>query len=410
MSQLPPEGKTPIKIVLLVIVLIAVIILAVGLARLYMPGSSSSGSQPKTQAATSKDFTVYHDRGPLNEGAFTMLLPKGWSAQGGTERYQYPLAQFDFNVTARDSTGTMNIFFASGDFPYFIEPNANLASTTYLGCASADLSTFGACTDGTWWLPSGWHGSAPGLCVCAFVESYMSASDYIRHVSDGSIGVPLRYQNHALLPILTRTHPDVQIKNVVDNPNLYKRVLNVAGTQYSGADALFSYTENGQQYEYSLQLLIIRDVFPPVLGNFAMWFTYFWGYSAPAPSFDNGTVGALYSMVIPSVRVNPHWLVTQIQTANQQTSMIAQSNQQIQQMQYSFFMSEQEADFRTGQGWLHALDATSTAYDSNFSDGITVPYGYNTFDCGLTIRLTTSSTNPDPISCTPMNIGTPPSH
>ena len=141
-----------------------------------------------------------------------------------------------------------------------------------------------------------------------------------------------------------------------------------------------------------------------------MWYTYYWGYSAPKNNFDNGTVGTLYSIVIPSVRVNPQWLLTQIQTANQQTSMIAQSNQRIQQMQYSFFTSEQESDFQTAQGWLHALDGTDTAYDSTYPDGITVPYGYNTYDCGLTIQITTSTTNPDTVSCSEMNIGTPPSH
>ncbi|SRR5713101_3016792 len=391
----PPIGKLILAIAVIVISVGAVVGVAL---TLHLPGGSGSSS-PNAPAST-MEFSAWNGKDPrANDAqAFIMLVPKGWTAQGGVQKYQYPFGGADFNFTATDQMGKSRVFFSLADFPGFIEPQP---SDALQNCFSADLKSIVPCGENTWWLPAGYIG------MKEYFHSYLTATDYIRAYSTNQLGfIWLMGEHPALLAMVNTVHPDVKIESVTDNSHLQDRVVDVTSTQYSGADALISYTDLGEQYKMVLQLLVTREQF--TVGNYqiSFWNTFYWGYSAPTSNFD--ATGKIYSIVMQTMRVNVGWLSAELQRQAQANYLIAQHLQRIMQLQYSLITSLSESNYQTGMGWINALGGSESAYNPNDSSTVyNVPIFYDYwYDCGNGVLIGTNNASYQ-TTCTAMRIGTP---
>src|SRR2546425_3423678 len=149
------------------------------------PGTNNPTQSRRFQAATATDAEF------PSQSAYTIMVPEGWVGRPSVERYTWPFGGADFNFTAQDSTGRMKIFFASADFPYYIEPTQDFLNTmnyaSNRGCYDPVRNSFGFCASGDCWLACGQYGCYVGMT--AFLRSYLSARDYITSVTAGRLQV-----------------------------------------------------------------------------------------------------------------------------------------------------------------------------------------------------------------------------
>ena len=320
------------------------------------------------------------DRDFPGQVAYTIMVPDGWVGQPNVERYTNPFGGADFNFTAHDSTGNSRIFFSSADFPYYVEPTQGFLSVAnYVpnACYDAVARSFATCAQGNWWLACGQNGCYNGMKL--FINSYLSATGYIASITQGGLHVVLSDNgavvplNRALWPIVNSVHSDVRIEKILNDPSLVNRVLTLDSGQNTGAEAVFTYTDGGVQYEYLLQVVVTRFTVPSL--GFSSWTTYFWGYSAPKSDFQK--VGKLFSMIIPTVKVNSQWLQAEIQRLGQASQLIAQHNARMSQMDYAMFKAQEQSQFTTGEGWIDALGGVKEIVNpDNAQDTFRVPIDY----------------------------------
>ena len=350
-------------------------------------GTNGNGSGSNTNSPTQSmrfQAATASDRDFPGQVAYTIMVPDGWVGQPKVERYTNPFGGADFNFTAHDSTGNSRIFFSSADFPYYVEPTyefLSVANAVNYSCYDAVTRYYATCAPGTWWLACGQYGCYAGLKL--FINSYLPAVDYITSIVQGRLRVdrtdtgrvvPL---NRALWPIVNTIHSDVSIEKIINDPSLVNRVLTLGSGQNTGAEAVFTYTDQGVQYEYLLQVVVTRFIITVPGSGFTWysWTTYFWGYTAPKSDFQK--VGKLFSMIIPTVKVNPQWLQAEIQRLTHATQLIAQHNERMIQMDYAMFRAQEQSQFTTGQGWIDSLGGVKEIVNpDNAQDTYKVPIDY----------------------------------
>jgi len=346
-------------------------------------GTNGNGSGSNTNSPTQSmrfQAASASDRDFPGQVAYTIMVPDGWVGQPNVERYTNPFGGADFNFTAHDSTGNSRIFFSSADFPYYVEPTQGFLSVAnYVpnACYDAVARSFATCAQGNWWLACGQNGCYNGMKL--FINSYLSATGYITSITQGGLHVVLSDNgavvplNRALWPIVSSVHSDVRIEKILNDPSLVNRVLTLDSGQNTGAEAVFTYTDGGVQYEYLLQVVVTRFTVPSL--GFSTWTTYFWGYSAPKSDFQR--VGKLFSMIIPTVKVNSQWLQAEIQRLGQASQLIAQHNARMSQMDYAMFKAQEQSQFTTGEGWIDALGGVKEIVNpNNAQDTFRVPIDY----------------------------------
>jgi hypothetical protein len=393
----PPVRKIFIAVAVIVIAVGGAVALALSFHLPLTPGSGGPGNPNPNLPGSTMEFAGWNGKDPHagNAVAFTMLVPKGWSGQGGVQKYQYPFGGSDFNFTATDPAGTSRVFFSLADFPGYIEPQP---SDALMNCVSSDLSAVVPCGENTWWLPAGYIG------MKLYFHSYLDAMSYIRAYSSDQIWVLTEHP--AMNAILKPLHSDINIESITTNTHLQNRIVDVTASQYSGADALFSYTDHGVQYKLLLQLLVTRETFNLGTSTLSFWNTYYWGYSAPTTNFN--ATGKVYSLIMPTMRANLSWLNSELQRQAQANQMIAQHLQVIMQLQYSLISSLSESQYQTGMGWINALGGSESAYNPNDTTSVynvSIFYDY-WYDCGNGNLIGTNNANYQ-TTCTQMTIGTP---
>jgi hypothetical protein len=276
---------------------------------------SPSGTTPTPSSSEALYFTMWRDPA---ENAFTIFLPKKWTAQGGTQSIGGGWG-FSFRIKATDTTGTESIFFYLPDSENYIE------SSQYLSFWDGEPP------EGQLW--------SPVLGQQYLVYHYLSAKDYIELF---------------LLKDLRTNYPDAQIINITERPDLAWQLQTV---QTSGADALFSFTVNGVSYRLSAEVLTIKS---QVL-EYSYWNIIQMGYAAPTKDFKN--VGELYSMIIPTFKVNQTWLQQNSQNQARMTGMISNTFQRISEMGYQQWTEQEQSTMRSAEGWMTALDGAGTFTD-----------------------------------------------
>jgi hypothetical protein len=330
------------------------------------------------------------------EGAFTALLPSGWSvsSKSGVSR---PYFSANFNFSATDSSGLMQVFFAKSGYPILMEPlpPTDLTCVVY---TSQGLTPPADCIQGSLWAP---FSSAPSAAV--YVWPYLAAQDFAKQL---------------VLTQLQKTYPDASLVSSSNRPDLASSSVNIALTQTTtGADALYSYTSNGVSYRMGMVITTSKLAANTVGGApFNLWIFDYSGVSAPASDFSAGkNATKAYAQIIPTVRVSKTWLQNEVQNQAVDSQLISQTFTRIQQMDYRSFVDTSNSIYASGEAWGNALGGVQDYADSS---GVvhtieTAPLGYDYVWGDSLGNVAYTSTDQSPGSgyvqwhtCTSMSCGT----
>ena len=294
------------------------------------------------------------------EGAFSVQMPDGWSASpnSGVAR---PYFGADFYFNATNSKGTISVFFENNGYPDFVEP---LPSTSFScsGLISLGLPPDPLCNQGSWWTPISTYPS-----FSAYIWPYVSAQDFAKSF----------FLHH-----LQKGHPEATLISSSDRPDLASSFVDLVLTQtQTGADALYSYTVNGVSYRLGLVITTLKLNVNTYSGDpFTMWFYAYTGVSSPASDFSSGAnATALYSQIIPTVRISKTWLQKEIQNQATNSQLISQTFSRIQQMDYRTFIDTSNSNYAIGRAWGNALGGVQDYVDSSGAVHTvdTPPLGYD---------------------------------
>lgn len=308
---------------------------------------SSSPSPSSLPSAT--HFTVWTDP---NENAFTMLLPQGWKATGGTLRTISGTNDADFWFNATDPT-KKEIVFAADALAYYILPSPLLGpdGSIYPGSTLA--------------IPT--------------VYNYRSASDYIRQF---------------VMPSLKKSaSPDIQIVKITDYPIPNSSSSSSSSpmtviTQATGATAILSFTKDNEKYTIGVDVV--------TLGWATGWDAI--AFAAAAPQNDFDSVTKLASMIIPSFTEKTDWVKNEIVQKEVRTGIRIGVQQYLENSINQRYAEKNAVTDATSQAWSEAMLGTHQVRNSATGDIYTVPNNYQYWwgDAHGNLVGTVSDSNPDP--------------
>ena len=271
-----------------------------------------------TSAQAISHFVLWKD---LTEGAFSGLVPKGWTVRGGIERPYYD-ATFQFLAEEKPQGDTL-IFF-SYPAPYlFIELSSFLRSLGYFEGSQ--------------------YSAGPGLKP-AFVIHYHSAIEYIQNI---------------LFPQLGSQYPGAQILSLEERPDLLEVYRDPVATEQSVADALITINYGGKTLKIGYVVIIYR-VWAQV-ADLGTWTVSLMGCQAPEERFDS--VNRVYSQILRTFRMNPEWVKAELAGRSQRQALIRSTCQRIIDMDYRMWQEESQARERIARGWINALGGTQEMED-----------------------------------------------
>ena len=309
--------KSKAVLVIAIVVVAAVVGSLVGLALLQGPTQPAAPSPTKN--TPSNEWSVWTD----NENAFTVVIPKGWTANGGVQRPYF--VDYDFIFNATDSTGTMNVFFLAPYRVLFQNLLPPYAPLCYISPQSPEC-VGGLTSTGT------------------YAMNYMQASVFIRQ---------------AALPYIQRAHPDATVISTAERTDLAQQFADPTSffpTTASGADGVISYSVNGVHYKEGLQA--VTQELTDLSGN-VYWWAKIAGAVSPEQDFDSGrNVTRVYGSILPTVRVNTQWLVNELRNEHQMSQTILTALQKIQANRRAMFNSLQQSTQSQNEGWYNALGGT----------------------------------------------------
>jgi hypothetical protein len=167
---------------------------------------------------------------------------------------------------------------------------------------------------------------------------------------------------------MQKHHPEATMISSSDRPDLASSFVDLVLTQtQTGADALYSYAVNGVSYRLGVVITTFKLNVNTYGGDpFTMWFYAYSGVSSPASDFSSGAnATALYSQIIPTVRISKTWLQKEIQNQATNSQLISQTFSRIQQMDYRTFIDTSNSNYAVGRAWGNALGGVQDYTDSS---------------------------------------------
>jgi hypothetical protein len=310
-----------------------------------LASSSSSSSPSSSQQLETAYFTVWTDP---NENAFTMLLPQGWKATGGTLRTISGTNDADFWFNATDPTNK-EIIFAANALTYYI-----LASPA---TGLVDGSVY-----------PGSYSPVPNVFF------YRNASDYIRQFA-------LPFLQHS-------TASDIQITKITDYP-IPTFAYSAITTEASGATALLSFTRGGEKYTMGLDIIT------------AAWATGWYvvvrsAVSAPEKDFDKVT--HLSKMILPTFTEKLQWAQNEIIQKEKRTGIRMDLQQFMENSINQRYAATTAAKDVSNQAWSDAMLGIHRVQNPATGETYEVPnnYQYWWVDPHGNLAGTSTLTNPNP--------------
>lgn len=353
LSKLSPRTK-----LVLGIIVVAVVIGAVA-AGAYHPGPNS----PTGVANLPTKFTRWTDP---QEGSFSVLLPQGWTAKGGVV---HPDAtEWGLGLYATDSTGSMGVFFVLPVLPTYMSPQQ--AASVLCSPTEGSLCDLNQVAN------------IPGHTLARYyVYGYMTAQEYAN---------PLLLNELKSLGIVKADASNIQISASPDTAQRF--AFYIGSNSYSGADASITYSSGGSSYQVKADLGLNNGC---VL-NVCFWSAAFSGATARQQDFN--TVADIYQLIImPTFRINPQWLLSEIQNGGVQSTIIGQFSSKMQQLDYDAFQIQESATIQAGQGWVNALGGVMNMQDSSgneYTVPSTIPNANHWWVSGSDIVWTQDSNGP----------------
>jgi hypothetical protein len=227
------------------------------------------------------------------EGAFSVEIPAGWTASGGTERPSTLLVQATVQASSPDSKVTALMTDA---LPLYVEPNATLAY--------ADIGEGGTYTDATGY-------SSP-------VRTYAPGAEYLRDYVLPARGV------------------DATITRLRNRPDLAERLTRYGINSYDAGEIEYTFDRNGVAYTGGAVAITERVS----LSAYSAW--HVWRlYLTEAPSARYGEGVAALGRLAGSLSVDPAWAQRQSQTTAQQSGIIARMNDDVSETLSSGYWERQ---------------------------------------------------------------------
>lgn len=267
------------------------------------------------------------------ESAFSLLIPKGWSASGGVVRVNTdPCFQFEA---------------LNGESKVWIEwpvPEEYFEPTNYV--ASMGYSEGRRVTD---------YG------MNFLILRYHDSREFI---------------NGLWLPMARKQFPDIVVTSLQDAPELARTYGEPNATESTAATATASFTSKGKAMKAGVTAVTDRIITGPENG---IWICRDLGVLASREKFSQ--VSRLFSLMLSTLRVNPEWIKAEMAGRIERRGRIHETTERLIAMDYRMFKEEQESRARIGQGWMDALGGTQTLRNPSTGETYRVPYapGLNYF-------------------------------
>lgn len=294
------------------------------------------------------------------EGAFKIMVPRGWNVTGGADRY----AAVDVRkwIRAADPSGDILILYGDTNIPGFVVPNQMLAYTGF--------------PEGTWY--------PTGSGVNMYVSRYLPGQHFARqYVSQGSI------QGCREVRITdARNRSDV-----VENANRLAAGYGLAGYRFDAGEVRFvcgpeGSTRNGH--------IIVVTLYIDTFGGMQMWgIESLSGYVA-TPDKETEAV-EVYGKMMTSYEVNPVWHRQQQQVSAQVSRIVSETNAQIFDIMTESYERRSQSQDEIIRKYSNYLRGVEDVRNPEYGGNHTVWSGSNYYwlDNSGTILGTDLHINPD---------------
>lgn len=263
------------------------------------------------------------------EGAFSLLVPKGWRASGGTQR-----VNTDPNFTLRMEQGKASCLLSYPAPVQYWEYNAYLEFQGY--SEGQTIREYG---------------------FVFTLLRYLPAPDYISQL---------------ILGELQRQYPDARVQDAQDLPEVALVYREPLATETAAAEAIITFSDSGAPMKAAYTVITDRVVTGSQQGvTWGLWVAKVIGCTAPPADFDQ--VSRLYSLTLSTVKIDRAWLEAQIRGAAERAEMIRNTFRRIRDMEYRMFQEESESRMRIARGWMNALGGSQDLRDPTTGITYTVP-------------------------------------
>lgn len=258
--------------------------------------SAPRSSWPKSEALLARVLGSFRARGQEveqprapryagwedpNEGAFSVEIPEGWRAGGGTVRPSTVVVQANVEATSPDGAVTI----AMGDlYPVFVEPNAV-------------LSFAGIDEGGTYVDPSGYPSP---------VRPYAPGAEFLREY------------------VLPDRAPDFEVTSERERADLAGQLATSGLNRYDAGEVEYRFQRAGE--EYRGVALGITEVIAS--GGATMWHAWrVYLAEAPAARYPEGTAALLH--LAATFTIDPEWAQGQARLTAEQSRIITEMGEAV---------------------------------------------------------------------------------
>jgi hypothetical protein len=308
-------------------------------------GSFEARGEPVKRPKAAR-FTRWRDPA---EGAFSVEIPEGWSASGGTERPSSLLVQATVRAVSPDSQITALMTDA---LPLYVEPNQVLEF--------AGIREGGTYTD-----PTGFNSP---------VRGYDPGAGYVRDY------------------VLPARVPGAEITRIRTSPELASQLATYGINTYDAGEIEYRFERNGVRYTGGALCVTERIS----LQGYSGW--HVWRlFLVEAPSQRYGEAVAALRRLADSFRIDADWARRQSETTTRQAAIISQMGDDIRDTLTSGYWERQRVldalGERRSRATLEVEDVTDQATGATYR--VESGSNYYWIDPRGTIVGTNTDTRPD---------------
>ncbi len=295
-----------------------------------------TGATATAAGAAALEYGVFQDP---KEGAFTLEVPRGWTATGGL--YRFAAVDTRPSLLVESPDGKIRIQLGDHELPTYTVPNPMLTATGF--------------TEGRWY--------SPGYGVSMLVRSYLRGSEFAA-----------AYVEHKFAPGCGT----VRITERRDRPDADARL----GSIYSQFGAVQTKLATGEV------AFVCGSGARPRRGYFfagtqmtsaygaAIWnVQYLHGYLAADEAVELG--GQVLARMVATWRVNPQWAAMQSNLAGQTSEIVSRTNAEISRMLEQSYWKRQRVQDYVSRQWSNTMLGLTDVVDPETGETWKVSSGRN---------------------------------
>jgi hypothetical protein len=296
----------------------------------------TDASQASAGGAASLEYVRFNDP---KEGAFSVDVPRGWTATGGLYRFAPVDTRASLLVESPD--GKIRIGAGDHELPTFTVPNPMLTATGF--------------TEGRWY--------SPGYGVNMLVQSYIKGSDfaaaYVQRKFSSTCGA-------------------VHITERRDRPDLDARLGSIY-SQFGGMQVKLTTGEAaftcGQGPKPRRGYYFAGTQMTAGYGTGIWNVQYLHGYLADDDSVE--LAGAVLARMVASSQVNPQWAAMQSNIAGKTSEIVTRTNAEISHMIEQSYWQRQRVQDNVSRQWSNTMLGLTDVADPVTGETWKVSSGHN---------------------------------